>query len=86
MNKRFAYIYFMKNDPEKIRSIVSLHVEYWKNLRLLNYQGGPFNDRSGGLIIFNADGIEYATRTVNNDPFITEGLIERKWLKEWIPE
>ncbi len=86
MNERFAYIYFMKNDPEKIRSTVSLHVEYWQNLRLHNYQGGPFNDRSGGLITFSADSIEYATRIVNNDPFFTESLIEKKWLKEWVPE
>jgi hypothetical protein len=43
----------MKREPEKIQQIVPLHVEYWGKYKSKNYLGGPFADRSGGLIIFD---------------------------------
>ena len=48
--------------------------------------GGPFADRSGGLITFETDDIETATKTAMNDPFVLENLIEDKWIKEWVVE
>lgn len=57
MGKRPAYFYFMKNDPDRIRSVVPLHVEYWKGSGLEGYMGGPFADRSGGLITFEAENL-----------------------------
>jgi hypothetical protein len=53
--KTFAYFYFMKNEPAKIKSKAPLHAEYWNSLSLTGYLGGPFADRSGGLIIFQCD-------------------------------
>jgi hypothetical protein len=44
----------MKNTPDRIRGIVPAHIAYWKNSNLQNYIGGPFADRSGGLISFEA--------------------------------
>ncbi len=47
MGKRFVYFYFMRIEPDKIQSVVPLHVEYWGNRNLKEYLGGPFADRSG---------------------------------------
>ena len=48
--------------------------------------GGPFADRSGGLIIFDSTDIDNATDIIKNDPFTINDLLESKWIKEWIPE
>jgi len=55
----------------------------WRRLRLMNYSGGPFADMSGGLITFEAQGVQEAERLVAGDPFLQDGLLERHWVKEW---
>jgi len=47
---RFAYFYFMRNATDRVRSTAPAHAAYWPGLRLMNYSGGPFADRSGGPI------------------------------------
>jgi uncharacterized protein YciI len=86
MGKRFAYFYFMKNEPDSIQAVVPSHVEYWNKRELDKYLGGPFADRSGGLIIFEAESIADATSIVMNDPFVSEALLEDRWVKEWAVE
>ncbi len=86
MKKQFVVFYFMKKEPEKIQKVVPSHVEYWKKRNLKKYRGGPFTDRSGGLITFEAENIEEATKIIMNDPFVLEDLIGNKWMKEWIVE
>lgn len=86
MGKRFVFFYFMKKEPEKIKAVVPLHIEYWHKLKLNKYLGGPFADRTGGLIAFEAERIEKATSIIRNDPFVLQGLLESKWLKEWAVE
>ena len=54
MSPRFAYLYFMKDDPDRVRATVGRHVAHWKELGLSGYLGGPFEDRTGGLITFEA--------------------------------
>ncbi len=49
-----------------------------------NYSGGPFSDRSGGLILFEAENMEAATELAMNDPFIVREAIETNWIKEWV--
>jgi uncharacterized protein YciI len=83
MKGRFAFFYFMKDAPEKIRDAAPRHSAYWKNLELDNYTGGPFTDRSGGLITFTAQDIIAATELTMNDPFVAEDLLKSKWIKEW---
>lgn len=82
---RFAYFYFMANDPARVRSLAPQHTEHWHGLNLSGYTGGPFADRSGGLITFLADESAQAEAAVAEDPFVREGLIERSWLKQWEP-
>lgn len=86
MAKKFVYFYFMKNMPEKIGEVVPLHIAYWKKQNLENYSGGPFADRTGGLIMFESSGIEKAIELTENDPFVEQDVIDSKWVKEWIQE
>jgi len=53
-------------------------------LALQDYAGGPFADRSGGLITFDVASGEEAERLVADDPFLREDLLERHWLKQWM--
>jgi uncharacterized protein YciI len=62
------------------------HAAYWKELGLPGYLGGPFGDRSGGLITFEADSIEDAARLIEADPFVREGLLEETWMRQWLTE
>ncbi len=66
MGKRFVFFYFMKKEPEKMKAVVPLHIEYWQKPKLNKYLGGPFSDRSGGMITFEAKGIEEATKIAMN--------------------
>ena len=86
MAKRYAYFYFMKREPTQIQATVPAHVTYWKERNLEGYQGGPFADRSGGLIIFEAEHMEEATGAVADDPFVLENLLEEKWIKDRLVE
>ena len=54
MSPRFAYFYFMSGDPDRVRATVPRHVAHWSGLGLNDYLGGPFEDRTGGLITFSA--------------------------------
>ena len=85
-NKRFVYFYFNRNEPDKIGQIVPTHVQYWKTAGLKGYMGGPFADRTGGLITFVASGLQEATEIVQKDPFVLQDLIAEMWIKEWIME
>ena len=85
-DRRFVYFYFNRTELEKIRQAVPDHVQYWKTANPQGYIGGPFADRTGGLISFVASNLEDATKLILRDPFILEDLIAEKWIKEWIPE
>ncbi len=86
MKRSFAFFYLMKPLPEGIREAVPLHVEYWKSRNLAGYSGGPFADRSGGLIVFEATSLAEATRLVEADSFVKRDLLQSRWVKEWMPE
>ena len=86
MSPRFAYFYFMSGDPDRVHAAVSQHVAHWKGLGLTDYLGGPFEDRTGGLITFRANDLAEARRAVETDPFVTDGLVSSYLLKKWIPE
>jgi uncharacterized protein YciI len=85
-NRRFVYFYFNRNEPEKIRQVVAAHIAYWKTANIQGYMGGPFADRTGGLISFVASNAEEAAEVIQNDPFGMEDLIDQKWIKEWVFE
>jgi uncharacterized protein YciI len=80
------YLYWMKDDPDRVRTVAPEHAAYWRNLGLPGYVGGPFADRSGGLIIFDADSLERAADVIAADPFVQEELLESSVVKQWMPE
>jgi uncharacterized protein YciI len=80
---RCSYIYFMKDNPDRVAAVAREHAAYWRGLALREYLGGPFADRSGGLISFETDSHDDAAQLVADDPFVREGLVERSWVKEW---
>lgn len=84
MSKRFVYMFFLKNEPERLREISPRHVEFWKKFSSSRFLGGVFSDFSGGLITFEAVNMAEARALIINDPFFSEGLIEQKWIKEWV--
>jgi uncharacterized protein YciI len=86
MSLRFAYFYLMSSDPDRIRATAPRHVAHGRGLGLTDYLGGPFEDRTGGLITFSASDATEAQHAVETDPFVVEGLIGSSWLKHWIPE
>jgi uncharacterized protein YciI len=86
MSRLFVFFYLMRNGAPAIREAVPAHVAYWKGARLEGYRGGPFGDRSGGLITFRAAGLQEATAIVEQDPFVRRDLLQERWTKEWLPE
>jgi uncharacterized protein YciI len=83
---RFVYFYFNRDAPDRLRPAVPAHVRYWQSAGLGEYAGGPFGDRSGGLIAFAVPDLQEAMRLVEQDPFVVEDLIAQKWVKEWAVE
>jgi hypothetical protein len=47
---RFLYFYLMRDLADRVRAVAPDHAAYWRDLALGEYAGGPFADRSGGLI------------------------------------
>jgi uncharacterized protein YciI len=84
--ERTSYFYLMTDAHELIREVAPDHAEYWQSLGLSGYLGGPFSDRSGGLITFDAIPDEEAERLVDQDPFVRKGLIGASWTKRWAVE
>ena len=80
----WAYVYFMKEEPTRVGEVAPHHARYWSEIGLAE-RGGPFSDRSGGLIIFEAADEEAAGQTVADDPFQRAALLEQWWLKAWEP-
>jgi uncharacterized protein YciI len=83
---RVLHLYTMKPEPDRVRAVAGEHAAYWHNLRLPGYVGGPFADRSGGLITFEANSEEDAERLIAADPFVREGLLATSSLQRWVVE
>ena len=81
--RRFAFFYLMKDDPPAVIAVAPRHAAYWRELQLEDYLGGPFDDRTGGLITFSLDDDANASDLVRWDPFVAENLLAASWLKEW---
>ena len=82
--KHFAFVYFMKDTPHKIREVVPYHVDYWNHNRPERYVGGPFADRTGGLISFEASSqsrkrAALSTMTLS----VSMDCSKTSWIKEW---
>jgi uncharacterized protein YciI len=81
---RYLFFYTMTDDGERIRAAVPAHVEYWRETPVEDYLGGPFADRTGGLITFSAPDAAEAAALIDADPFVAAGVIRDRWVKEWL--
>lgn len=74
-------------SPPSTRRLLSLTPAAGAQVRRRSVDlGGPFTDRSGGLITFEADTPGRAEQLVTDDPFLREGIVSSWWLKQWLPE
>lgn len=80
----WAYIYFMKNEAARVRDVAPRHAQYWRDTAAADH-AGPFSDRSGGLIIFDAADEDAAGEMIADDPFQREALLEQWLLRAWEP-
>ena len=85
MTKQFVFFYMMKDEEKRIRDTIAAHVGYWKRQPSANHAGGPFGDRSGGMILFEAMDHDSARQLTQSDPFVTAHVIEKSWIKQWLP-
>jgi uncharacterized protein YciI len=67
---RIVYFYLMRDAPGRVRAVAPEHAAYWRGLGLRGYLGGPFADRSGGLIIFETGSPDEGEQLVADDPFV----------------
>lgn len=86
MARRFAFAYVLKDRPDRIREVVPYHADYWRDSGVEHYIGGPFADRSGGLISFAAASLAEAQALVTQDPLAVHALLADSWLKEWMAQ
>ena len=84
MERIFAYCYVMEFKPEKLKTLIPAHIAYWTEHAPEKFTGGPFGDRTGGLISFSAADLSEAELICSNDPYIKEGLVQEYWVKEWL--
>jgi uncharacterized protein YciI len=83
---RIVHYYSMKPEQDRVRVVAPEHAAYWGGLGLPAYFGGPFADRTGGLITFEADSVPKAELMVAGDLFVQEDLLEASVVKEWVPQ
>lgn len=84
MRETYAYFYFMAKDIPNFPSLLEKHIAYWKDHSEIVTQSGPFSDRSGGLIVFEAANEKTAQKIAKDDPFVLSGALEQSWLKAWV--
>ena len=60
VSRRFAFAYFMKDRPRRIREVAPYHIDYWREIQDARCIAGPFADRCGGLVLFDAASLEEA--------------------------
>jgi uncharacterized protein YciI len=83
---RIVHYDSMKPEQDRMRVVAPEHAADWGGLGLRAYLGGPFADRTGGLITFEADSVPKAELMVAGDLFVQEDLLEASVVKEWVPQ
>jgi len=80
--------YFVANlemiDPEKNQTYRAEHLAFLKKGLEEGkvFACGPFQDGSGGMVIYQANSLEDAEQYAKQDPYIVE-KVRRLQLKEW---
>ncbi|MGI5439925.1 YciI family protein [Streptomyces shenzhenensis] len=73
------------DSPEKVEEVRPAHRQYMAELldkgQLI--VGGPYEDDSGALFIYDVDSLSDAEDIVSADPYKTSGVWESYELKPW---
>ena len=69
---------------EKSQSLRSLHLEFLAHAQQQGqiYARGRFTDGAGGLVIYQAETLDEATKIAQSDPYVVNGA-RRLELHEW---
>jgi uncharacterized protein YciI len=85
----FATVYRYTDDDATRDKVRPSHRDYLKEL---SEQGrlavsGPYvgGERGGALLVFVADDEAAALELSDNDPFMRQGLVEERTVREWQP-
>lgn len=85
----FAMVYRYTDDDARRDDVRPSHRDY---LSELSQQGrlavsGPYvgGDRGGALLIFVANDEATALELSDDDPFVLQGLVEERTVREWQP-
>ena len=84
MDQIFVFCYFMKFEPAKLKTLIPEQIEFWQKHAPSTFTGGPFKDRSGGMLTFSAPDLSAAEEICKGDPFVKSGLVEEYWVREWL--
>lgn len=84
MEKIFVFCYVMKFEPARLKTLIPAQIEYWQKFAPENFTGGPFKDRSGGMLSFSAADMAQAEEICKNDPFVKSGIVDEYWVREWL--
>ena len=84
MEKFFVFCYFMDFEPARLKTLIPAQIEYWQKNAPANLTGGPFKDRSGGMLSFSATDLDTAMEICKGDPFVKDGLVKEYWVREWL--
>jgi hypothetical protein len=49
----WVYVYLTRDEAARVREVAPRYAQYWSETGSAE-RGGPFSDRSGGLIVFDA--------------------------------
>lgn len=84
---KFAAIIEYTPDHEKTDQIRPAHRQYLSKLLAEGKLAisGPFIDRSGALIVYEADSLEEAEKILQGDPFHANGVFVTWKIRPWNP-
>ena len=74
----------MDFEPARLKTVIPAQIKYWEEHAAVNFTGGPFKDRSGGMISFTAADLAAAENICKGDPFVKEGMVKEYWVREWL--
>ena len=81
---RALYFYLRKAALDRVLAVAPAQAAYRNGMGLGDFLGGPFGDRSGGLITFEVASVAEAERLVTRDSFVQEHLLKHRSLEQWL--
>ena len=82
---RFVNVLFYVDDADAVAATRPVHRAYMASLLEQGKlaAGGPFEDLTGALFIYEADSAEEAERFASDDPYTVAGLIKEHTIRPW---